>query len=59
MPPLRHDTLKPEIAGVQENQGAVLLVEVLVVPQAGSRTRQQTLNVAFRTTSGSIEWLIV
>jgi hypothetical protein len=43
MPPLRHDTLKPEIAGVQENQRAVLLIEVLVVPQAGSRTRQQTL----------------
>jgi hypothetical protein len=43
MPPLRHDTLKPEFAGVQENQGAVLLVEVLVIPQTGSRTRQQTL----------------
>ena len=43
MPPLRHDTLKPELTGVQEDQRAVLLVEVLVIPQAGSRTRQQTL----------------
>jgi hypothetical protein len=43
MPPLRHDTLKPELAGMQEDQRAVLSVEVLVVPQAGSRTRQQTL----------------
>jgi hypothetical protein len=43
MPPLRHDTLKAEVARVQEDQWPVLLVEVLVVPQARSRTRQQTL----------------
>jgi hypothetical protein len=44
MPTLRHDTLKPELTGVQKNPGAVLSVEVLVIPRARSRTRQQTLN---------------
>src|SRR5271166_5112001 len=41
IPPLRHDALEPELAGVREHERAVRLVEVLVEAQARRGTREE------------------
>ena len=38
---LRHDPLKPHLAGVRKHERAILVVEVLVEAQPGCRTLEQ------------------